>query len=205
MKEKVEIKKELSEIAFKEILAVFQESIKEEENIYELGKYFQEFVKKITPAKEVHLIIVTESSKTLETVTFEKNITIDISSGRGVLAKCYQNKEALFSNDIVRDTYYNEKIDNFLDYSIKNLLVVPLFDKAKDKNVWGIIWAAIPYKDWNKYMQSDIDYMMQVSQLNKKMITKKDAQKEKIQVIEKQFTEKGTSSMVKRLKSWLFR
>ena len=29
MKEKVEIKKELSEIAFKEILAVFQKSIKE--------------------------------------------------------------------------------------------------------------------------------------------------------------------------------
>jgi len=203
MKEKIEIKKELNEKVFHEILVVFQKNIKEEENIYELGKYFQEFVKTITPAKEVHLMIVSESSKTLETVTLEKNITIDISSGRGILAKCYQNKEALFYNDIVRDTCYNEKIDNFLDYHLKNLLVVPLLNK--DKDVWGIIWAAIPYKDWNQYMQSDIDYMMQVSQLNKKMIPKEDSQKEKVQIIEKQFTEENTSSMVKRLKSWLFR
>lgn len=206
MAEKIEIKKELSEVEFNQILAEFQESIEKQENADDLGRSFQELVKKITPAKEVHLLILSETGKTLETVTLEKNITIDISSSRGMLVKCYQTKVALFSNDIARDTHYNKEIDNFLDYPLKNLLVVPLLNEAKE--ILGLIWAGIPQKDWNQYMQSDIEYMVQISILNEKMILKaEELQKEKDQAeeLQNEGDEESTSSMVKRLKSWIFR
>jgi len=194
--EKIEIKKELTETEFKQMLTVFQESIEKEENIHELGKSFQELVKKVTPAKEVHLMIVQEPDKILETVTLEKNITIDISSSKSILAKCHQTKEALFSNDIARDPYYNKEIDNFLVYPLKNLLVVPLLNE--DKEILGLIWAGIPQKNWNQYMQSDIEFMVQVSVLNEKMIPEAEE-------LQEEADQETTSSMVKRLKIWLFR
>ncbi len=166
----IEIKKELTEVEVEQIFSEFQESIKKQENEYDLGKSFQELVKKITPAKEVHLMIISEPDKILETVTLEKNITIDISSSASMLRKCYHTKEALFSNEIVRDTDYNKEIDNFLAYPLKNLLVVPL--QNEEKEILGLIWAGIPQKDWNQYMQSDVKYMMQFSTLNKKMLQK---------------------------------
>ncbi len=204
--EKIEIKKELTETEFKQILTEFKESIKTQESAYDLGKSFQELVKKVTPAKEVHLMIVQEPDKILETVTLEKNITIDISSSGSILAKCHQTKEALFSNDIARDPHYNKKIDNFLAYPLKNLLVVPLLNE--DKEILGLIWAGIPQKNWNQYMQSDIEYMMQVSVLNEKMIPEaEELQEEKIQAEEfqEEADQETTSSMIKRLKTWLFR
>jgi len=168
MVEKIEIKKELTEIEFEQILAEFQESILNQKNTDELSRSFQELVKKITPAKEVYLLLLSETGKTLETVTLEKSLTIDISSSKSILSKSYQIKEALFSNDIERDTDYNKEIDNFLDYPLKNLLIVPLLNAEKE--VLGLIWAAIPQKDWNQYMQSDIKYMMQFATLNENML-----------------------------------
>ncbi len=205
MVEKIEIKKELTDVEFNKILTKFQENIEKQENTDDLSRSFQELIKKITPAKEVHLLIPSTTENTLETTTLEKNMTIDISSSKSILAKCYQTKEALFSNDIARDTHYNQEIDNFLDYPLKNLLVVPLLDE--DKEIWGLIWAGIPQKDWNQYMQSDIEYMMQVSVLNQKMIKEEESQEEKIQTeeIQEEVEEESTTSMVKRLRSWIFR
>ena len=207
MAEKIEIKKELTQIEFQQIFTEFQESIKEQKNMHDLGRSFQILVKKITPAKEIHLLIVVESGKTLETVTLEKNLIVDISSSNSILTKCYQTKEALFSNDIARDTHYNKEIDNFLDYPLKNLLVVPLFNE--DKEILGLIWAGIPQKDWNQYMQSDVEYMMQFSiLLNENMTAEvEEPQEEKSQVeeLQKEVGKESTSSMVKRLKTWLFK
>jgi len=186
MAEKIKIKKELTETEFKQILTEFQENIEKQKSTDALGKSFQELVKKVTPAKEVHLLMLSKAGKTLETITLEKNIIIDISSSKGMLAKCTQTKKALFSNDTTRDTHYNKEIDNFLDYPLKNLLVVPLLNE--DKEILGLIWAGIPQKDWNQYMQSDVEYMMQVSVLNEKMMPE----------------EESTTSMIKKFKSWLF-
>ena len=189
--------------------------------MHDLGRSFQILVKKITPAKEVHLLIVVESGKTLETVTLEKNLTIDISSSKSILVKCYQTKEALFSNDIVRDADYNKEIDNFLAYPLKNLLVVPLLNK--EKKILGLLWAGIPQKDWNQYMQSDVKYMIQFSILNEKILQKEieelheevdeksyeEIEEEVHEEIEEKSHEEANqhqpSSMAKKIKSWLFR
>ncbi len=205
MVEKIEIKKELTDVEFNQILTEFQENIVKQKNTDDLNQSFQELIKKITPAKEVHLLIPSATENTLETTTLEKNMTIDISSYKSILAKCYQTKEALFSNDIARDTHYNQEIDNFLDYPLKNLLVVPLFDE--DKEILGLIWAGIPQKDWNQYMQRDIEYMMQVPVLNEKMIQEEEPQEETIQAekFPEEVAHESTTSMVKRLKSWLFK
>ncbi len=205
MVEKIKIKKELTEVEFEQVLAEFQESILKQENTDDLSQSFQELVKKITPAKEVHLLIFSEIGKTLETVTLEKNITIDISSSKGILARCTQTKEALFSNDVARDPHYHKETDNFLDYPLKNLLVVPLLNE--DKEILALIWAGIPKKDWNQYMQSDIKYMMQVPVLNEKMIQEEDPEEEMIQIkeLQEEAGQESTTSMAKRLKSWLFK
>lgn len=229
MAEKIAIKKELTEIEFKKILTAFQENIQKQENTDDLGLSFQELVKKITPAKEVHLLLFSETGKILETVTLDNSLTVDISSSKSILSKSYQIKEALFSNDIERDTDYNKEIDNFLDYPLKNLLIVPLLNTEKE--VLGLIWAAIPQKDWNQYMQSDVKYMMQFSIVNEKMLQKEIEElheeiEEKIdeelqEVIEENIEEKveeeikgesheeatphQPSSMAKKIKSWLFK
>ena len=225
MAEKIAIKKELTEIEFKKILTAFQESMQKQENANDLGLSFQKLVKKITPAKEVHLLLLSETGKKLKTVTLEKSLTIDISSSKSILSKSYQVKEALFSNDIERDTDYNKEIDNFLNYPLKNLLIVPLLNAEKE--VLGLIWAAIPQKDWNQYMQSDVKYMMQFSIVNEKMLQKEieelheeieekideDFQEmieEKIEKkVEEEFQKEATlhqpSSIVKKIKSWLFK
>ncbi len=205
MVEKIKIKKELTEVEFEQVLAEFQESILKQENTDDLSQSFQELVKKITPAKEVHLLIFSEIGKRLKTVTLEKNITIDISSSKGILVRCCQIKEALFSNDVARDPHYHKETDNFLDYPLKNLLVVPLLNE--DKEILALIWAGIPKKDWNQYMQSDIKYMMQVPVLNEKMIQEEDPEEEMIQIkeLQEEAGQESTTSMAKRLKSWLFK
>ena len=192
MAEKIEIKKELTESDFNQIVAEFQKSIQNQDNVDDLGQSFRELVKKITPAKEVHFLLPLEKGRRLETVAVEKNITIDISSSKSLLAKCTQTKEALFSNDISRDTDYNKEIDNFLGYPLKNLLLVPLL--LEDNEVMGIIWAAIPQKDLNQYMLSDIKYLVQITA----------SCIEELEDIHRKSEQKDSTSVVSKIRSWLF-
>lgn len=209
---KIEIKKELSETEFQVILIEFQESIKKQKNIDDLNQSFQELVKKITPAKEIHLLIRSEIEHVLETTTLQKNITIDVSSQNSLLRKCYQTKVALFTNDVARDRDYNETLDNFSDYPLKNLLIIPLL--TKEGNVLGIIWAAIPKKDWNQYMQSDVKYMMRFSIINEKILKEEMAafhekvdakyQEEIKEEYHSEANQTQSSSITKKIKSWFF-
>ncbi len=203
---KIGIKKELSQPEFDQILSQFRENRQKYENVKALSSFFTELAKQVIPAQEVHILIFLETGKILQTVTLEKSITIDISSSKSILSRSYQTKKALFSNDVTRDSYYAKEIDNFLEYPLKNLLVVPLLNE--DKEILGLIWAAIPEKDLNQYMQSDIEYMMQLSVWDKKIIHQREEfQEEKIEenIGQEEMVQENTSSMVKRLKSWMFR
>ena len=171
----------------------FQKSIEKQTDARYLSKSFQELFKQVTPAKEVQLLLVSEPNKILKTITLEKNITIDISSSKIILAKCYQTKEALFFNDVSRNGDYNQDIDNFLAYPLKNLLLLPLLNI--DKEIEGIVWAGISQKDFNQYTPSDIKYMTQVSVLSEKMTTEEEEHQEDSK-------QKSNSYVLARLKSW---
>jgi hypothetical protein len=169
-------------------------------------------VKRTIPAKEIHILLISESEKIVETITLSQNIKIDMFTAPSMLLQCYESKEALFSNDIDRDKYYNSKIDNFLDYPLKNLLLTPLL--SEENKCLGIIWAVIPKKDLNQYTQLDLRYMTQLSVVNEKMFVDESKKLEENIEVNKSYEEKNNNiesdsennaSMVKRLKSWLFK
>ncbi|RLA76191.1 MAG: hypothetical protein DRG30_03425 [Epsilonproteobacteria bacterium] len=189
----IEIKKELTEEEFTRIYHKFQKSIEKQTDSRYLSKSFQELFKQVTPAKEVQLLLVSEPNKILKTITLEKNIAIDISSSKSILAQCYQAKEALYFNDISRNSDYNPDIDNFLAYPLKNLLLLPLLNI--DKEIEGIVWAGISQKDFNQYTPSDIKYMTQVSVLSEKMTTEEEEHQE-------DSNQKSNFYALTKLKSW---
>jgi len=194
------IKKELTQIEFEKILIEFQDIYGNEKTIYDIGKDVVDIVKKIIPAKEVHFLLITDSEKVLETITLSNNIKIDIASSLSMMLQCYESKEAFFSNDIERDIYYKSEIDNFLDYPLKNLLLSPLL--TENNQCLGIIWAAIPKKDLNQYMQSDLTYIRQISILDENILAREKKEQKRDREVR---DNESTSSVVKRLKSWLFK
>ncbi len=199
MIEDIKIKKELTKEEFTRICHKFQKSIEKQTDARYLSKSFQELAKQVTPAKKVQLLLVSEPNKMLKTTTLEKNITINISSSKSMLAKCYQTKKALFSNDVKLDNNYNQDIDNFFSCPLKNLLLLPLLNS--DNEVEGIVWAGISQEDWNQYTQCDIDYMTQVCMLDEKItIEKEEYQKKPKQTKPEQ---ESTQNRMGRLKSWL--
>ncbi len=199
MIEDIKIKKELTKEEFTRICHKFQKSIEKQTDARYLSKSFQELAKQVTPAKKVQLLLVSEPNKILKTTTLEKNIMINISSSKSMLAKCYQTKKALFSNDVELDSNYNQDIDNFFSCPLKNLLLLPLLNV--DGEVEGIVWAGISQEDWNQYTQCDIDYMTQVCILDEKITVEKEEHQEKPK--RKQSKQESAPNTMGRLKSWL--
>ncbi len=200
MIESIKIKKELREEEFIRISHQFKKSIEKQTDARYLSKSFQGFIKQVTPAKEVQLLLPSKLKKALKTVTLEKNIMIDISSSNSMLAKCYQTKEPLFSNDIELDSDYNKDIDNFLDYPLKNLLLLPLLNA--DREIEGIIWAGILKEDWSQYTQCDLEYMSQVSVLNENITTEED-EEEHQEKNKEESKQDSAPNALKKIKSWL--
>ena len=159
MKTKIEIKKELTQSEVENIITQLHTKHKNIDNISEFVNALAILVKELTPSKEVYIFI--EKEGMYETLNVNKKLIIDVQTSIGMLSKCCQTKEPLFINDVKRDKNYNAKIDNFFDYPLKNLLLIPLLDK--DKEMIGIIWSGIPEGDWNQYIQSDINHMMSVT------------------------------------------
>ncbi|RLA78214.1 MAG: hypothetical protein DRG78_15665 [Epsilonproteobacteria bacterium] len=199
MTENIKIKKELAKEEFTRISHKFQKSIEKQTDSRYLSKSFQEFTKQVTPAEKVQLLLVSEPNKILKTTTLEENIMINISSSKSMLAKCYQTKKALFSNDVELESDYNQDIDNFLSCPLKNLLLLPLLNR--DDEIEGIVWAGISQKDWNQYTQCDIEYMMQVCILDEKITIEEEEHQEKPK--QKKPKQKSTPNAIGRLKSWL--
>jgi len=197
MTEKIEIKKELTEKEIQELFALFYKSLQQVKKYSDLETLYRDLIQTITPAKEIYLLKFLTEKHRLTTVSLEKNIYLDISF-KSMLSKCIQTKKAQFSNDIDRDTLYNEEIDNFLNYTLKNLLLIPLY--TEDRQILGIIWAAIPQKNLNQYMQSDINHLEKISTLSHSIL-EQIKPKEK----EKKDEKKNKFSVIKKLKSLLFK
>ena len=166
---KIVIKKELTEEEFNEIIVVCEARFAEVHDLYEISLGCEEKTKEISPAKEALVLLVNDNKKSLDTVTLDKQISIDLKK-ESILSECYQSKQPLIVNDVTRSFLYREKIDNFLDCQIKDLLLIPIVDDSADKNVMAIIWAAITKGEWNQYTQKDIDYMLRFTLFIKRFL-----------------------------------
>jgi GAF domain-containing protein len=112
-------------------------------------------------------------TKEFEVITLNKKIPMNIDK-ESIISECYHTKQALIVNDVAQSFLYKEKRDNFLEYTIKDLLVVPVLDDSAQKNILAILWAAIPVGSWNQYTQKDLDYMARFSIFIKRFLQQKE-------------------------------
>ncbi len=173
MIKKIDIKKELTEEEFKDIIIVCEQKFEKIKEIKKIALGCEEKTKEITPAKEAYVLLVKPESQEFEIVTLDKTIPINIKK-ESVLSECYKTKQPLLLNDATRSFLYHKKIDNFLDLDIKDLLLIPIVDDSSEKNVLAIIWVAITNGSWNQYTQKDIDYMTRFSIFFKRFLQGKE-------------------------------
>jgi len=173
MIKKIDIKKELTEEEFKDIVLVCEQKFEQENEIIKIALGCEEKTKEITPAKEAYVLLAKSESKEFEIVTLDKNIPMDINK-ESILSECYKTKQPLMINDVTRSFLYREKTDNFLNLELKSLLLIPIVDDSSEKNVLAIMWAAITSGSWNQYTQKDLDYMTRFSIFIKRFLQEKD-------------------------------
>ncbi|MEN8303733.1 MAG: ATP-binding protein [Campylobacterota bacterium] len=159
---RIDIKKELSEEEFKEILVVCELKFKEIRELSVIALDCENKTKEITPATEAFVLFAKPDTKEYELVTLNKKIpmNLDVDS---ILSECYKTKQPLLVNDATRSFLFNEKDDNFLKCDIEDLLLVPILDDSSEKNVLAIIWSTITKGGWNQYTQKDVNYMVRFS------------------------------------------
>lgn len=170
---KIDIKKELTELEFKDIILICETQFEKENEIRQIVLGCEEKTKEITPAKEACVLLVNQDKNIFDLLTYDKRIPIDIKS-EGVLYECYRTKQPLMVNDVTRSFLYKQKKDNILNVNLKDLLLVPIIDDSKDKNVLAIIWAAIEEGSWNQYTQKDLEYMRRFSIFLKRFLQGKE-------------------------------
>ena len=170
---KIDIKKELTEEEFKEIITGCENNFDHISDIKSIILGCEEKTKDIIPAKEVHILLPKPENKEYEIVTLQKRIPMHLDRG-GLVAECYQTKQALIVNDVTQSFLYKEKYDNFLKLDVKDLLVLPVLDDSEQKNILAILWAVIPKGSLNQYTQRDLEYMTRFSIYIKRFLQQKE-------------------------------
>jgi len=173
MKKKIVIKKELTEEEFKELVLVCEKKFENEKEIANIALGCEEKTKEITPAKEAYVLLAHPEENEFEIITLNKRIPMNLQQ-ESVINECFKTKQPLLVNDATRSFLYHEKSDNFLDLEIKDLLLIPIVDDSKEKNVLAIMWAAITKGSWNQYTQKDLDYMTRFSIFIKRFLQDKE-------------------------------
>jgi len=173
MIKKVDIKKELSEEEFKNILIECEHKFKLVNNILEIARGCEEKTREITPAKDAFVLIARPDTQEFEIVTQNKTIPMNLKI-ESILSECYTTKQPLIVNDATRSFLYSKKVDNFFNLEVKDLLLIPVIDDSKDKNVLAIVWAAIPAGSWNQFTQKDLNYMTRFYVFIKRFLHKKE-------------------------------
>jgi signal transduction histidine kinase/ActR/RegA family two-component response regulator len=170
---KIDIKKELEEKEFKELIQVCEKKFKQKQGLSEIAKEYETKTKEITPAKEACLLLVKEEEKEFEILTRSQSIPFDIKK-ESILTECYTTRQPLLVNDVTRSFLYHEDIDNFLHLELKDLLLIPIVDDSPEKKVLAIIWSAITQGSWNQYTQKDLEYMIRFSMFIKHFLQGKE-------------------------------
>ncbi|MRI57976.1 MAG: hypothetical protein C6H99_00540, partial [Epsilonproteobacteria bacterium] len=103
------IKKELSKEEFEQLLNSYKKEISNCDDFESVSTILENYTKALTPAHMVHLIRVSQHPK-----KEDNTLTLSVESigQRGLIGQCLNKKEALYTNDVNRDPYYDHEIDN---------------------------------------------------------------------------------------------
>jgi len=169
MIKKIDIKRELSEEEFKEIIFQCESDFLQGNNLPSIASKYAEVAKEITPAKEAHLLLVKLKEQVFQSVTGEMTIPMQPEK-ESILMETYRSKQSLLINDVTRSFLYNKEIDNFLNLPLKDMMLIPIIDESKKKNVVAVLWTAITSGSWNQYTQKDLDYMTRFAMFTKRFL-----------------------------------
>jgi signal transduction histidine kinase/ActR/RegA family two-component response regulator len=160
-----EIKKELSEEEFRQIIAQAKKRIEEAMDLDQLAGECEDIIPQITSAKKGALVVVRPDERSFFIPS--KMVKIPMEEGEdSLLIETYRSKNSLLVNDVKKSFLYNPKIDNiFDDTDLKSLMLVPVVEKGE---VVAILWAAIPSQSWDIFTQKDLDYLTRFSMMIKK-------------------------------------
>ena len=153
------IKKEVTKEEFEKLYNSFIEEIQQSENPDQITQILVEYTKALTPAKMVHVFELKQNH--LQTKIQDDIVSIKLDNEKGLIGRCLKTQEPQVTNDIRRDPYYDENIDNTFSYELKNLLIMPLFDE--EKKLKALIWAGIPKNDINQFIAKDIKYLQKLT------------------------------------------
>ncbi|RLA70075.1 MAG: hypothetical protein DRG30_09565 [Epsilonproteobacteria bacterium] len=174
----VNIKKELSDKDYKQIVSSYEMFVSEHE-LEEVILFCKKEIREIIPADSVKILISSSSLDEIVLSTFDQKFMIKANiKEESAILKAYKTKQPLILNDVSRSFLYNPKFDNFNDLSVKNLLLVPIIEKGEEKRVLAIICAIINKGNINQYTQKDLDYMIKFSIQMRRLFEDKGADTE---------------------------
>jgi CheY-like chemotaxis protein len=80
----------------------------------------------------------------------------------GILYECYFTKKYHYLTHARRSFLYRQRVDNFINIKINDLLVIPIVDDDKDR-VIAIIWIATTDEEIDIFRQDDIEKLVKLS------------------------------------------
>ena len=119
---------------------------------------YENSIKEITSQKDAFILLVDLENSMLNIPTLSIDIPIK-SNIEGIIFECYKTKVTKITINARRNAMYRQKIDNFIDAKIKDLLLIPIFDDTEDKDIIAIIWVATEYKSQDEFTSKDISYI----------------------------------------------
>jgi len=124
---------------------------------------YENIIKDITSQKNSYILLVdTDSeSKQLYSPTFDIHIPLS-DQHEGILYECYYTKEYHYLTHARRSFLYRQRVDNFIDIKMNDLLVILILDDER-KRVIAIIWIATIDEEKDIFTQEDIENLIKLS------------------------------------------
>ncbi len=163
-----DIKRELTENEFKDIIVACQTAMSKNKELKAVVDICAEKTKEITPAEEVYLLLLDKENNIFEIASHNKSIPIHEEGG--VISESLNSRQPFIINDVANSFLYQEEADNIFDYPLKDLMIIPFVESKADQNIVALLWAGIPEKSWNQYTQKDLDYMVRFTLYMKKFL-----------------------------------
>ena len=200
----LKIKHEPTAEAVKESLKKFRQELQECADLSSLQRSLIQMVQHLTPAESVRLLL--PGGRVLSDPGGE--MTLPFDGGKGLVRMAIDQRNPLFTNDVLRDGRYDAASDNPGGYPLKSLLIYPFFQS--DQRLTAVLWAAIPPKDLNQFVSRDPERLYSIIQpLNRCLARLEEAQTASTAADETESTEKGTTGametpvLIDAIKSWL--
>ncbi len=161
---------ELTEEVFGDIISKHQKKIVKIDNLLDKVLEYEKSLKDITSLDNAHIILIDEKNKHFNIITQNKKINISKDETEGILTDLYDNKKHRIVHNARRHIFYRDKIDNISSIKIRDMLLMPIMDNSKERNVIAIIWIASIDKENKVFNQKDMDYIIRFATIIKKSL-----------------------------------